>query len=186
MAVESPLFLYSAKFSPVLVLGVSFFTSAFWASLSGLYTFTRVSCNPLSGVESSQELLAVAGNKLKEFYSNLKEKNTAKFIEFAVGAVGTLLFQYFFRLTTFSEVAAFFCLAVAWMANLALLGVSCDLGVFNFLLLNMIVGCAQSQFGLHGATWLAFGASLLLFGLRLKLQSLAFVNREDQTRVVLW
>ncbi|KAK4435327.1 hypothetical protein Salat_0696100 [Sesamum alatum] len=189
MAVESSLFLVrgeNAKFFPILVIFVSFITSAFWAALSGLDPFTCVSWDPLSGDESFQQLLPVAA-KVTDVFSNLKEKKTGKFIEFAVAIGGTVLFQNFFRLTSFSQVAAFLYLAVAWVANLALLGVSGDLGVFNFLLGNVIVGCTVSQFGLRGTTWLAYGASLLLFGLRLKMESLTFENREgEQTPVVLW
>ncbi|XP_020549984.1 uncharacterized protein LOC110012109 [Sesamum indicum] len=180
MAVESSLYLVrgnSTKFFPVLVLLISLFTSALWAALLGLDPLSCVSGDPLSGDVRFQNLLSLAGKRLTDTFRVLKEKKTWKFIEFAVGIVGTALFQNFFRLTSFSQVEAFFYLAVVWVANLALLGVSCDFGVFNFLLGNVIVGCMVSELGLRrGTTWLACGASLLLFGLRLKLESLRFLD----------
>ncbi|KAI3468741.1 hypothetical protein Pfo_025404 [Paulownia fortunei] len=184
MAVESSLFLVSGnntKFFPILVLFVSFLISAYWAALSGFEPFTCVSWDPLSGDESFQKLLPVAA-KGKEMLSILMEKKTGKLIKFAVGMGGSVLFQNFFRLTSFSHVVAFLYLAVAWVANLALLGVSGDFGVLNFLIGNVVVGCTVSQFGLRGTTWLAYGASLLLYGLRLKLESLTLVYREAITR----
>lgn len=60
---------------------------------------------------------------------------------------------------------AFLNLAVAWLANMALMQVSCYVDVFNFLLSNVIVGCSASQLGLRLTTWLAYGASVLLYGL---------------------
>ncbi|KAK6137491.1 hypothetical protein DH2020_028744 [Rehmannia glutinosa] len=100
-----------------------------------------------------------------------------KWIEFAVGMVGTILFQNFFRLTSFDHVLAFLYLAVSWLGNLALLRASGDFGLFNFLLGNLIVDCTVSQFGLRGTTWIAYGASILLYGLRLKLESMSYVER---------
>ncbi|KAK4435326.1 hypothetical protein Salat_0696000 [Sesamum alatum] len=180
MAVESSLYLVrgnSTKFFPVMVLLTSLITSAFWAALSGLDPITILSGDSLSGDVRFQNLLSLAGKKLTDTFRVLKEKKTGKFIEFAVGIGGTVLFQNFFRLTSSSQVEAFLYLAVAWVANLTLLGVSCDFGVFNFLLGNVIVGCTVSEFGLRGTTWFAYGASLLLFGLRLKLESLRFLER---------
>ncbi|KAL0329793.1 UNVERIFIED_CONTAM: hypothetical protein Sradi_4966000 [Sesamum radiatum] len=180
MALESSLYvisLNSTKFFPGLVILISLFTSALWAALSGLDPLSCVSGDLFSGDVRFQNLLSLAGKRLSATFQVLTEKKTGKFIEFAVGMVGTVLFQNFFKLMSFSQVEAFLYLAVGWVANLALLGVSCDFGVFHFLLGNVIVGCTVSQFGLRGTTWLMYGASLLLFGLRLKLESLRFVNR---------
>lgn len=110
-----------------------------------------------------------------------------KLIEFMIGMVGTILFQNFFRLTTFDHVLAFLFLAVAWLGNLALLRAAGDFGVLNFLLGNVVVGCTVSQFGLRGTTWVAYGASVVLYGLRLKLQNLTLVDKgEHYPRVIVW
>ncbi|KAL0329792.1 UNVERIFIED_CONTAM: hypothetical protein Sradi_4965900 [Sesamum radiatum] len=141
MAVESSLYLVrgnGSKFFPTLVILISLFTSALWAALYGLDPLTCV-----SGDARFQNLLSLAGKRLTDTFRVLKK--TGKFIEFAVGIVGTVFFQNFFRLTLFSQVEAFLYLAVGWAANLALLGVSCDFGVFSFLLGNVIVGCTVSQ-----------------------------------------
>lgn len=190
MAVETSLFFVSGettRFFPILVLFVSFFISAFSAALSGFEPCTRISGDPLSGDESFKELLPVAA-RVKEIFSILKKNRKGKLIEFGVGMGGAALFQYFFRLTSFNHVVAFFYLAVMWMANLGLLGVSGDFGVFNFLLGNVVVGCTVNQSGLRStAPWLAFGASLLLFGLRLKLESLTLVyGQGERIQVTLW
>lgn len=109
-----------------------------------------------------------------------------KSLEFAIGLLGTVVFQNFFRLNSFKQVVAFLYLAVAWLANITVLSPSHDLGVFNFLLGNAIVGCSVSEFGLRGKTWIAYAASVFLYCLRLKLQSLSFENRAGNRKVILW
>ncbi|KAK6158184.1 hypothetical protein DH2020_005498 [Rehmannia glutinosa] len=191
MAIESSFFFIrsvdNTNFFPILVILISFFVSAFRAALSGFEPYTSVSWDPLSGDECFREMVPVVARG-KEFLWILMELKIGKLIEFAVGMGGTVLFQSFFRLTSFDHVVAFLYLAVAWVANLALLGVSGDFGVFNFLIGNVIVGCTVSQFGLRGTTWIAYGTSVLLFGLRLKLESLSFISREGQEiiQVTLW
>ncbi|KAK4477920.1 hypothetical protein RD792_017185 [Penstemon davidsonii] len=96
-----------------------------------------------------------------------------KFVNFAVGAAGTILFQYFFKFTSFDHVKVFLYYSIAWLANIALLRPSCgDFGIFTFLLMNAIIGCTASQFGISGTTWLAYGACVFLHGLRLIVESL--------------
>lgn len=189
MALETSLFLVSGKsteFYPILVLFISYLTSAYWAGISGLEPYTLLSGDP-GDDQAFQELLSMA-EKLKDSFLALKNKMAGKWIEFAIGMVGTILFQYYFRLTSFHHVVAFLYVAMVWVANITLVGGgSGDLGIFNFLLGNVIVGCTVSQFGLQGTTWIVYGVSLLLFGLRLKIESLIFVNREgEQDKVVLW
>lgn len=59
------------------------------------------------------------------------------------------------------------------------------LGVFNFLLGNVIVGFTESQYGLRDATWITYGAALVLYGLRVMLKSVMLVNREGKEAGVL-
>ncbi|KAK6137456.1 hypothetical protein DH2020_028813 [Rehmannia glutinosa] len=187
MAIESSLFFIrgdeNTNFFPILVILISFFVSAFRAAFSGFEPYTSVSWDPLSGDECFREMVPVSENR-STGRRMLDERR--KWIEFAVGMVGTILFQNFFRLTSFDHVLAFLYLAVSWLGNLALFRASSDLGVFNFLLGNVIVGCTVSQFGLRGTTWIAYGASILLYGLRLKLESLSLVDRGERAVIILW
>ncbi|KAH6761079.1 hypothetical protein C2S51_018028 [Perilla frutescens var. frutescens] len=182
LVLELSLFFISAKkrnFSPILALSISHFICVFWAELSTFGDYTLVSDG--EGFDGLVQIAAkIVTVKMKKVLSMLKEHRAKKFIEFAVGTVGAVLFQNFFRITSFSEVAAFLYLAVMWLANLVLLGFSGDFGVFNFLLANVVVGCTVGQFGLHSVTWLALGAAFLLYGLRLKLESLTVAYEEGQ------
>ncbi|GER38876.1 O-Glycosyl hydrolases family 17 protein [Striga asiatica] len=119
-----------------------------------------------------------AGALRLEPFTAFMRRRVGRLARFGVGMVGTILFQNFFRLTTFGHVVAFLYLAVAWVANLACVGVRDDFGVLNFLIGNVIVGCTVNQFGLHGTTWVAYGASLVLYGVRLGLESVRFESRE--------
>ncbi|KAH6835316.1 hypothetical protein C2S53_000521 [Perilla frutescens var. hirtella] len=107
-----------------------------------------------------------------------------KVIEFGVGIAGAIVFHNLFKSTSsFKEVEAFFYLAVMWLANLTLLGFPFDFAIFDFLVCNMVVaGCVVSELGL---TLLAYAAAaLLLFGLRLKLESLTLEYEEgDQIQI---
>lgn len=109
-----------------------------------------------------------------------------RWVEFVVGMLGSIVFQNFFRITSFHEVAAFLFFAVSWLANTVLVLVSHDLGVLNFLLGNVIIGCTVSEYGLRGASWIAYGAAVVLYGLRVKLESVEVENRVGQeTQVVI-
>lgn len=55
--------------------------------------------------------------------------------------------------------------------------VSDDLGVFNFLVGNVVVGCTVSQFGLGGTTWYAYVAALVLYGLQLVVETASVVDK---------
>lgn len=171
MAVETSLFLASQRDERFLEIELMF---------SGLYVVALFYIiEPVRG----ERIESVVG----AFVAKVKEKKLVNFIEFAIGMVGALLFQNFFRLTSFNQVAAFLYLAVAWLAILVLLRASYDFGVLNFLLGNVVVGCTVSQLGLRSTTWLACAASLLLYGLRLKLESLTVVHRPNQLpQVKLW
>ncbi|KZV16094.1 hypothetical protein F511_24887 [Dorcoceras hygrometricum] len=189
MIVELSLFSFDSGkilFFPILVIYIAYYTSTSLAAMSGLepYTYFLTHRNPDDDFFQKLQPLAARG---KEILSKLGENKMGKLIEFVVAMMGTILFQSFFRITTFNQVVAFLFLAVAWLANLALMQVSWDFGVFNFLLSNVVVGCTVSQFGLRGTTWLAYGASVLLYGLRIKVESLCILDREGEgTRVVLW
>ncbi|KAL8556838.1 hypothetical protein ACS0TY_004346 [Phlomoides rotata] len=180
MALETSLCFISGKtttFFPVLVMFVSFLVSASWAALSGFEPFTRVSWELED--DSFKELLAVA-EKVKETFLMFKKKKLGKLVEYGIGMMGSVLFQYYFKLTSFKHVVPFLYLAVMWVANLTMLGVSSDLGVFNFVLGNVVLGSTVSQLGLRGTTWFAYGACLVLYGLRLKLQSLTLTYGEER------
>lgn len=128
---------------------------------------------------------AISGAKLP----NLKRKmrNHGRVTEFAIGMAGTIIFQNYFRLTSFDHVLAFLYLAVAWLANLAMLLCPCDLGIFNFILGNVIVGCTVSEFGLRATTWVVYGTCILLYKLRVMLEALSIVDGGlDQEAVIFW
>lgn len=156
----------------------------FRCAVPSIALLISASCLATSENETFGKLVSLAA-RANGVLSRLKERN-GEFIEFAVGMVGTILFQNFFKLTSFNHVVAFLYFAVAWVANLALVRPSDDLGIFGFLLSNVIVGCTVSQFGLRGTTWLVYGASLLLFGLRLKIQSLSLVVNAREHQVIVW
>ncbi|KAK4435328.1 hypothetical protein Salat_0696200 [Sesamum alatum] len=136
-------------------------------AVSSIGLLISVSCLAMSENETFHKLLRLVA-RANNVVLRLKEKRSGKLTDFAIGMMGTILFQSFFRLTSFNHVVAFLYFAVAWLANLALVRPSDDLGIFSFLLSNVIVGCTVSQFGLRATTWLVYGGSLLLFGLRLK------------------
>ncbi|XP_075516028.1 uncharacterized protein LOC142550869 [Primulina tabacum] len=118
---------------------------------------------------------------------NFNRSKVKKWVEFAFGMAGTILFQYFFRITSFHQVVTFLYLAVAWLAIIVLVSSSHDVGVFNSLLGNVLVGCTVSEYGLRGTTWIAYGAAVVLYGLKVKLESVALVDRAGKgARVVLW
>lgn len=73
---------------------------------------------------------------------------------------------------------------LAWLLPPCGLGFT-GLGVFNFLLGNVIVGFTESQYGLRDATWITYGAALVLYGLRVMLKSVMLVNREGKEAGVL-
>lgn len=166
--------LLTTQLSPVLVLLPSFLTCVAHAAISGDERFQR--WLPWAVLEH---------NRILSGMKRVVEKN-ANVIEYSVGMGGTILFQYFFRLTTFDQVVAFLYFAVAWLANLAVLLSPGDFGVFNFFLSNVIVGCTVSQFGVGWTTWIAYAASLLLYVLRVKLELLCVVRREGKPAVVTW
>lgn len=155
---------------------IAYYTSANLAAMSGLEPYTCFLTKRTPCDEFLQQLQPLAAWR-KEILSRLGEKKMGKLIEFVV-AMMHYSFPEFFKLTSFNQVVAFLHLAVAWLANLALMQVSWDAGVFNFLLSNVVVGCTVSQFGLRGTSWLAYGASVLLYGLRIKVEPLCIVNRE--------
>ncbi|KAK4435331.1 hypothetical protein Salat_0696500 [Sesamum alatum] len=154
----------------------------FCCAVPSIALLLSVSCLATSESETFRKLLALAA-RANDALSRLKER-IGEFIEFAVGMVGTILFQHFFGLTSFNHVIAFLYFSVTWLANLALVRPSGDLGVFGFLLSNVIVGCTVSQFGLRGTTWLVYGASLLLFGLRVKIHTLPLVVNGREHHVI--
>lgn len=191
------------KLVPILVLLVSWYTSSAWAAVSDAQGTQRtpplrldVPVNILTSTVKKMDNLVqfgagiLRGIVFQDENSSILMRMIQKrrpLIEFAVGMVGTILFQNFFKITTFNHVLAFLYFAVVWLANLALVRAASDLGVFNFLLANVVVGCTVSDFGFQGTTWIAYGASVLLYGLRVELQSLSMVNRgEAEARVLVW
>ncbi|KAH0663260.1 hypothetical protein KY284_028191 [Solanum tuberosum] len=92
-------------------------------------------------------------------------------MKFALGLVGTILFQHFFRSPSTHQLVAFFCYTVAWLGKLAMVQPSTDLGIFNFLLVNACLSCAVGLYKLNIGTWLVFSACILLYFLREKLGS---------------
>ncbi|XP_011080963.1 uncharacterized protein LOC105164097 [Sesamum indicum] len=151
-------------------------------AVSSIALLISVPCLAMSENETFHKLMRLVA-RANTVVLSLKEKS-GKLTEFAVGMVGTILFQNFFRLTSFNHVVAFLYFAVGWLANLALLRPSDDLGIFNFLLSNVVVGCTVSQFGLRPTTWLVYGGSILLFGLRLKIQALTLVDNGEEDQVI--
>lgn len=94
-----------------------------------------------------------------------------KIMKFALGMVGTTVFQYYFKFASVYQLVAFLCLAVTWLGNLAMIQPSTDLGIFNFLVVNACLGCAVNVFNLDRHTWLVFAACIFLCFLREKLDS---------------
>ncbi|PIN07063.1 hypothetical protein CDL12_20375 [Handroanthus impetiginosus] len=175
-AAMSSLFLIRGKTKyhfPILVLFFSFLTSVAQAAISGDERFQKW----LPAAAAGENRIVLELKKLIKRYG--------KVIEFAIGIGGTIIFQNFFRLTSFDHVVAFLYFTVAWLANLVLLLLNHDLGIFNFFLSNVIVGCTVSQFGLRGTTWVVYGASVLLYSLRLKLVALSLVTRAQNEAVLL-
>ncbi|KAL3652669.1 hypothetical protein CASFOL_002350 [Castilleja foliolosa] len=180
MAIESSLFIIDGEkttFYPVIVMFVSFLISALRAGLYGLEPMTMVTWEPGPNDKGFLELLLVASKGYVTFSAFMATK-IGKVVGFAVGMAGSVLFQSFVGLTSLDHVVAFIYLEVMWVANVALLGICGDFGVLNFLIGNVILGCTASQFGLGCTTWLAYGSSLVLYGLRLYLASVAFESRD--------
>ncbi|WMV35778.1 hypothetical protein MTR67_029163 [Solanum verrucosum] len=94
-----------------------------------------------------------------------------KIMKFALGLVGIILFQYFFRSPSTHQLVGFLFVTMAWLGNLAMVQPSTDLGIFNFLLVNACLSCAVDHFNLGIRTWLVFAACILLYFLREKLDS---------------
>lgn len=109
---------------------------------------------------------AVEDGMLKEL-ARAEIRMVRKWIEVAVGIAGAILLQ---TLTSFDESAVFLYLSMMWLANLTLLGFPLDFGVFYFAVGSVVVGCSS---------WTAFAVALLLFALRLKLDSLTLLFEED-------
>lgn len=146
--------------------------------------FTLLTHAAISGDDRLQRWLAAAVGEDGGAFTKVKNmtKKNGKLIEFAIGMAGAILFQNFFRLTSWDHVAAFLFFAVAWLGNLALLFCPHDLGFFNFLLGNVIVGFAVSQYGLRMVY-----ASVFLYVLRVKLELVCVVDRgEAKAAVVGW
>lgn len=178
--VSATIFACLSAFDPTNYDSLGYCVYAFSLYASCLYQFEekrRGESLPSTDPEHDQNLTISNGTN-----SNIMKKS----LEFAIGLLGTVVFQNFFRLNSFKQVVAFLYLAVAWLANITVLSPSRDLGVFNFLLGNAIVGCSVSEFGLRGKTWIAYAASVFLYCLRLKLQSLSFENRAGNRKVILW
>ncbi|GFP99294.1 hypothetical protein PHJA_002073500 [Phtheirospermum japonicum] len=192
------------KFIPMLSVLIGCYTSAVWAAMSDEERLTELL--PVAArdtvnssflrlrIEKRGKLVQLGVQVLGALLLHSENRSTwrrilderRKLIEFAVGMVGTILFQNFFRVTSFDHVLAFLYLAVSWLGNLALLQASGDFGFFNFLLGNVIVGCTVSQFGLRGTTWIVYGASILLYGLRLKLESMFLADRGESAQVIVF
>ncbi|KAL3652670.1 hypothetical protein CASFOL_002351 [Castilleja foliolosa] len=180
------------KFVPMLAVLIGCYTSAVWAAISDDERLVESGSFFRLRIEKRGKLVHVGVRVMGTILLRSNDRSTwrrilderRKLIEFAVGMVGTILFQHFFRLTSFDHVLAFLYLAVLWVGNLALVRASGDFGVFNFLLGNVIVGCTVSQFGLRGTTWIAYGSSVLLYGLRLKLESVFLEDRGERAGVI--
>lgn len=101
-----------------------------------------------------------------------------KIMKFALGTVGSMLFQYFFRFASIHQIVVFLCLTVSWLGNLAMLQPWSAFGIFNFLLVNACVGSSVNLFNLGIHTWIVFATCILLYILRLKLDSVT-LNRTN-------
>ncbi|KAL3635544.1 hypothetical protein CASFOL_020091 [Castilleja foliolosa] len=189
------------KLMPTLVLLTSIYTSAVWAAIKddeAVYRAAMEKERPMICLEGESTVehtvgLVCAVFSVKENSSVLKRLvyRWRKLVVFGIGMVGTICFQSFFRLTTVDHVVAFLYLAVAWLGNLAMLQTKGgDLGVFDFLLGNAVVGCTVGQYGMRGTTWVAFGAACLLYGLRLGIEAEAMSawlesrSENDESRIV--
>lgn len=167
------------NFSWNLVLFISIITTASRAMFTSTIKPLSASSLPLSSVaklllvdDTIKNLLPIALARITNISSLLREKKmTLKIIKYAIGLGGTVIFQNFFRLTTFSQVMGFFGLAIAWYANLCLIHIHDDFGVLNFLLGNMVVGSAVNQNELGILTWLTCGLCIYFYVLRLILKS---------------
>ncbi|KAI3450650.1 hypothetical protein Pfo_007315 [Paulownia fortunei] len=153
------------RFFPAFVLVAAFFTAGIAAMLDGLSSDQTGS--PGADPET----------KLVEKYSKKR-----KFVELAAAILASLLFQILVRFTSFSHVLAFLCFAVAWLGCLALVMPRHDLGIFDLLVCNVLVGCVN-QFSLYAPTWFAYGASVVLFILHSKVKTVRLVHDHD---TVLW
>uniref|UniRef100_M1AAP3 Uncharacterized protein n=1 Tax=Solanum tuberosum TaxID=4113 RepID=M1AAP3_SOLTU len=114
-----------------------------------------------------------------------------KIMKFALGMVGTILFQYYFKFASTHQLVVFLCFAVTWLGNLAMVQPSTDVGIFNFLLVNACLGGAVNLFNVDIRTWGVFAACILLCFLREKLDSVIFrydrcfrVTRHEQNPVI--
>lgn len=96
--------------------------------------------------------------------------NVNSTVQFAVAMFGSILFQQYVKFTSFHHVVAFLFFVGAWIGCLALLMSPSALGIFDFLLSNVMVGCTVNEFGLRGATWFAYFATVILFFLHRKLE----------------
>lgn len=69
-----------------------------------------------------------------------------KIMKFALGMVGTILFQYYFKFASTHQLVVFLCFAVTWLGNLAMVQPWTDVGIFNFLIVNACLGGAVNLF----------------------------------------
>ncbi|KAI3461858.1 hypothetical protein Pfo_018521, partial [Paulownia fortunei] len=164
------------RFLPAFVLITAFFTAAMAAEQDGpSYDYWQ-----LPGIVWRRRFIDeyVRGSRVLEMY---KKRKT---VRFAVAMFGSILFQNYVKFTAFSHLLAFLYCAAAWLGCIALVMSSEDLGVFDFLLSNVMVGCTVNQFGLRGPTWVAYGASVLLFGLRRGLNAVRLDSEHDA--VLIW
>lgn len=153
------------RFFAVFVLVTAFFTAGIAAIFDGLFSDQKGS----NGTEPETRLV--------EKYSKKR-----KIVEFGAPIVASIVFQVLVRFTSLSHVVAFLCFAVAWLGCLALTMARFDLGVFDLLVCNVLLGCVN-QFSLYGPTWFAYAASVVLFVLHSKVKTVRFVHDLD---TILW
>ncbi|PIN03731.1 hypothetical protein CDL12_23742 [Handroanthus impetiginosus] len=114
--------------------------------------------------------------------SDPKDFKTSKKVKLGASILASIIFQILVKFTSFSHVVAFLCFCVVWLGCLAMVMPLSDLGVFDFLLHNVLIGCVNA-FGLYGPTFFAYCASVVLFVLHSKLETVQLVHDQD---IVLW
>lgn len=98
-----------------------------------------------------------------------------KILEIILGCLGTVFVQYYFKAKSIPLMLSYLSLAIAWLGNLANVGLCTDFGIFHFLV-TASLECAVSLFGLHFHTFLVVAAGIFLMVLKWKIVEVEFIS----------
>lgn len=152
--------------------------------------FTCMAHTTISGDKHFQRWIHAATDQESRIFYKLEKimKRNENVVDFSIGMAGTILFQYFFRLSSFDHVVGFLYFAVAWLANLTVLLTVVPSWSWSFQLFLEQCDCGvYSERVWCGEDYLAclccFSTSLHF---TVKLDLLCVVNIDDKKAVVSW